>query len=172
MIADQQGLSMRLRIGAFLLFAGCIFQAVAAIDRPPVAAIASAHPLATQAGMEILADGGNAFDAAVAVSAVLAVVEPYGSGIGGGGFWLLHRARDGFEVMVDGREKAPLAASRDMYLDAAGEVVPGLSVDGALAAGIPGEPAALDHIARYYGRLPLARGLQPAIRLAREGRCF
>jgi len=160
---------MRLRIGAFLLFAGCIFQAVAAIDRPPVAAVASAHPLATEAGMEILAEGGNAFDAAVAVSAVLAVVEPYGSGIGGGGFWLLHRARDGFEVMVDGREKAPLAASRDMYLDAAGEVVPGLSVDGALAAGIPGEPAALDHIARYYGRLPLARSLQPAIRLAREG---
>ena len=71
--------------------------------------------------------------------------------------------------MVDGREKAPLAASRDMYLDADGEVVPDLSVDGALAAGIPGEPAALDHIARHYGRLPLARSLRPAIRLAREG---
>jgi gamma-glutamyltranspeptidase/glutathione hydrolase len=169
MITGQQGLSMRLCSGAFLLFVSCFFQVVAAVDRPPVAAIASAHPLATQAGMEILADGGNAFDAAVAVSAALAVVEPYSSGIGGGGFWLLHRARDGFEVMVDGREKAPLAASRDMYLDAAGEVVPALSVNGALAAGIPGEPAALDHIARYYGRLPLARSLQPAIRLAREG---
>jgi gamma-glutamyltranspeptidase/glutathione hydrolase len=169
MIADRQGLKMRLRCGVFLLFASIIFQTVAATDRPPVAAIASAHPLATQAGMEILAEGGNAFDAAVAVSAVLAVVEPYSSGIGGGGFWLLHRSRDGFEVMVDGREKAPLAASRDMYLDAAGEVVPGLSVDGVLAAGIPGEPAALDHIARHYGRLPLARSLQPAIQLARAG---
>jgi gamma-glutamyltranspeptidase/glutathione hydrolase len=169
MMAARQGLRIRLRCGAFLLFASCIFQVAVAADRPPVAAIASAHPLATQAGMEILAEGGNAFDAAVAVSAVLAVVEPYSSGIGGGGFWLLHRARDGFDVMVDGREKAPLAASRDMYLDAAGEVVPGLSVDGALAAGIPGEPAALDHIARHYGRLPLARSLQPAIRLAREG---
>jgi len=158
-----------LRYGAFLLFIGCVFPAVADVIRPPLAAIASAHPLATQAGMEILADGGNAFDAAVAVSAALAVVEPYSSGIGGGGFWLLHRARDRFDVMVDGREKAPLAARRDMYLDADGEVISGLSVDGALAAGIPGEPAALVHIARHYGRLPLERSLQPAIRLARQG---
>ena len=119
--------------------------------------------------MEILAAGGNAFDAAVAVSAVLAVVEPHGSGLGGGGFWLLHRASDGFNVMVDGREQAPLAAHRDMYLDADGKVVPGLSVDGALAAGIPGEPAALVHIADRYGRLPLAQSLAPAIRLARKG---
>jgi len=158
-----------LRYGAFLLFVCSMFSTVAVADRPPVAAIASAHPLATQAGMEILAAGGNAFDAAVAVSAALAVVEPYSSGIGGGGFWLLHRARDGHEVMVDGREKAPLAAHRDMYLDADGVVIPGLSVDGALAAGIPGEPAALVHIARHYGRLPLKRSLQPAIRLARKG---
>jgi gamma-glutamyltranspeptidase/glutathione hydrolase len=133
------------------------------------AAIASAHPLATQAGMEILAAGGNAFDAAVAVSAALAVVEPYGSGLGGGGFWLLHRASDDLEVMVDGREKAPQAAHSDMYLDEHGDVVPGLSVNGALAAGIPGEPAALVHIAQHYGRLPLRRTLAPAIRLAREG---
>ncbi|MEN8108259.1 MAG: gamma-glutamyltransferase [Pseudomonadota bacterium] len=133
------------------------------------AAIASAHPLATQAGMEILTTGGNAFDAAVAVSAVLAVVEPYSSGIGGGGFWLLHRASDGLDVMVDGRERAPLAATPDMYLDEAGEVVPGLSITGALAAGIPGEPAALVHIAERYGRLPLAELLAPAIQIAREG---
>lgn len=137
--------------------------------RPPAAAIASAHPLATQAGMEILGAGGNAFDAAVAVSAALAVVEPYSSGFGGGGFWLLHRESDGFDVMVDGREKAPLAATRNMYLDSSGNVVPGLSVDGALAAGIPGEPAALVHIAERYGRLPLKRSLAAAIRLARDG---
>ena len=137
--------------------------------RPAQQAIASAHPLASAAGMEILAAGGNAFDAAVAVSAALAVVEPYSSGIGGGGFWLLHRASDGRQVMIDGRERAPLAARRDMYLDAAGEVVPGLSMDGALAAAIPGEPAALDHLARRYGRLPLARALAPAIRLAESG---
>ncbi len=138
-------------------------------EAPPVAAIASAHPLATEAGHEILHQGGNAFDAAVAVSAVLAVVEPYSSGIGGGGFWLLHRASDGFEVMVDGRERAPLAAGRDLYLDSAGTVVPGLSINGPLAAGIPGEPAALVHIAERYGRLSLKQTLAPAIRLAREG---
>ncbi len=135
----------------------------------PPAAIASAHPLATEAGHEILSQGGNAFDAAVAVSAALAVVEPYSSGIGGGGFWLLHRAADGFETMVDGRERAPLSASSDLYLDQAGEVVPGLSIDGPLAAGIPGEPAALVHMAEKYGRLPLSASLAPAIRLARSG---
>jgi len=136
---------------------------------PPQAAVASAHPLATRAGMEILAAGGNAFDAAVAVSAALAVVEPASSGLGGGGFWLLHRASDGREVMIDGREKAPLAAQRDMYLDDKGEVIPHASVDGPLAAAIPGEPAALAHLAQHYGRLPLAKSLAPAIRLARDG---
>ena len=159
----------RLRYGAFLLCACLLVSTSLLAARPPVAAVASAHPLATRAGMDILASGGNAFDAAVAVSAALAVVEPYSSGLGGGGFWLLHRARDAHEVMVDGRERAPLAATRDMYLDADGDVVPGLSVDGALAAGIPGVPAALVHISRRYGRLPLQQNLAPAIQLAREG---
>jgi len=131
--------------------------------------VASAHPAASRAGMEILAAGGNAFDAAVAVAATLAVVEPYSSGLGGGGFWLLHVAGDGRQVFLDGRERAPLAARRDMYLDAAGNVVPGASIDGPLAAGIPGVPAALVHLARKYGRLPLARSLAPAVRAAREG---
>ncbi|MCW8972529.1 MAG: gamma-glutamyltransferase [Gammaproteobacteria bacterium] len=150
-----------------LLLLPCLV--LASVEKPPASAIASAHPLATEAGMEILQAGGNAFDAAVAVSAALAVVEPYSSGIGGGGFWLLHRAEDGFETMLDGRERAPLAAQRDMYLDAEGEVIPGLSMDGPLAAGIPGEPAALAHLSEHYGRLTLARSLVPAIRLAREG---
>jgi gamma-glutamyltranspeptidase/glutathione hydrolase len=136
--------------------------------RPPQAAIASAHPLATEAGHEILARGGNAFDAAVAVAAALAVVEPWNSGLGGGGFFLLHRARDGFEVMIDARERAPLAATRDMYLRD-GRPVPALSIDGALAAGIPGTPAALVHLAKKYGKLPLKQTLAPAIRLARDG---
>jgi gamma-glutamyltranspeptidase/glutathione hydrolase len=136
---------------------------------PQHAAIASAHPLATRAGHQVLAAGGNAFDAAVAVSATLSVVEPYSSGLGGGGFWLLRRASDGHEVMVDGRERAPLAARRDMYLDADGEVVAGLSLDGPLAAGIPGSPAALALIAQRYGRLPLSASLATAVRLAREG---
>ncbi|MCP3670823.1 MAG: gamma-glutamyltransferase [Gammaproteobacteria bacterium] len=150
----------------FLLLAFSVFPVVAAGE---TAAIASAHPQATAAGHEILSKGGNAFDAAVAVSAALAVVEPYSSGIGGGGFWLLHRAADGFETMLDGRERAPLAASSDLYLDQDGEVVPSLSIDGPLAAGIPGEPAALIHLAENYGCLPLSTTLAPAIRLARSG---
>ena len=133
------------------------------------AAIASAHPLATAAGFEILAKGGNVFDAAVAVSAALAVVEPSGSGLGGGGYWLLHREKDGFETLIDGREKAPLAAHKSMYLDKDGKVIPKLAVDGALAAAIPGLPAGLVHIVEKYGQLPLAQSLAPAIRYAQTG---
>lgn len=136
---------------------------------PARGAIASAHPLATAAGREMLEQGGNAFDAAVAIGAALGVVEPAGSGLGGGGYWLLHRARDEFEVMIDARERAPGAASADMYLDAKGDVIPRLSLDGPLAAAIPGTPAALVHISAKYGRLPLAAALVPAIRLARHG---
>jgi len=146
-----------------LLASGCSHSA------PPAAAVASAHPTATRAGQAILAAGGNAFDAAVAVAATLAVVEPYSSGLGGGGFWLLHRAADGKEVMLDGREKAPMAATRDMYLDQNGQVVPGRSMDGPLAAGIPGVPAALVKLAREYGKLSLKQDLAPAIQAAREG---
>jgi gamma-glutamyltranspeptidase / glutathione hydrolase len=133
------------------------------------AAIASAYPLASQAGQEILAAGGNAFDAAVAVSAALAVVEPTSSGLGGGGFYLLHRQADGYETMVDAREKAPGAASRDMYLDKAGNAVENASIAGSLASAIPGEPAAFEYLARKYGKLSLKQDLQPAIRLARDG---
>ena len=133
------------------------------------AGIATAHPMATQAGEKILQQGGNAFDAAVAISAALAVVEPYSSGLGGGGFWLLHRSSDGFETMIDGREKAPLKAHRDMYLDKAGKVIPGLSMNGALAAGIPGVPAALELLSKKYGKLSLKQSLQPAIKYARNG---
>ena len=136
---------------------------------PNRAAVASAHPLASEAGVEILARGGNAFDAAVAVSAALGVVEPYGSGLGGGVFFLLHRASDDKDIMIDGREVAPAAARVDMYLDENGEPLPGASRDGPLAAGIPGLPAALVHLAENYGRLPLSESLQPAIRFAEQG---
>lgn len=163
----------RVRRQCYALLACVWTVAVAGAQTPPrnpaQAAIASAHPLATEAGLEILRKGGNAFDAAVAVSAALAVVEPSSSGLGGGGFWLLHQAVGQRDVFVDGREVAPLAATRDMYLDAAGNPVPGRSTNTALAAGIPGHPAALSHLATKYGRLPLRESMQPAIRLAREG---
>ena len=162
------------RLGvAALLFAVAACSGAVSPDRgdarPGQAAIASPHPLATRAGQEVLEAGGNAFDAAVAVSAALAVVEPFGSGIGGGGFFLLHRAEDGHQVMVDARETAPGEATRDMYLDDDGQPIPRLSQDGALAAGIPGLPAALVHISERYGRLPLADVLAPAIRHAEDG---
>ena len=164
------------RISVFLLFALSLpplHAATAATPIPPTgpgkAAIASAYPLASDAGKEILAKGGNAFDAAVAVAAALAVVEPSSSGLGGGGFLLLRRAKDGFETMIDLREMAPGAASRDMYLDKDGNVIEGLSRDSALAAGIPGEAAGLAHLARKYGKLPLTVSMAPAIKLAREG---
>src|SRR5262245_60664890 len=137
--------------------------------KPPVAAIASAYPLASDAGFEILAAGGNAFDAAVAISAALEVTEPRGSGLGGGGFYMLHRASDGSDLFLDAREVAPAAATRDMFLDADGKVVPGKSTDTALAGAIPGEVAAWAYLAEKYGRLPLKQSLQPAIRLARNG---
>ena len=133
------------------------------------AGIATAHPLATKAGYEILEMGGNAFDAAVTVSAVLSVVEPYSSGLGGGGFFLLHNAEDGQSVFVDAREKAPSMADRDMYLDENGDVLRTASLNGPLASGIPGLPAALYHVTNNHGSMPLYKLLEPAIRLARDG---
>lgn len=154
---------------AFAAFLLSIAPAWTADVLPERAGIASAHPLADEAGYEILEKGGNAFDAAVAVSAALSVVEPFSSGIGGGGFYLLHRAENDFDVMIDGRETAPAAATPDMYLDAEGNVDRSRVLQGAQSAGIPGTPAALVHIAGNYGRLPLETTLEPAIRLAREG---
>ena len=136
------------------------------IDGP---GIASAHPIATQAGLKILEQGGNAFDAAVAVSAALSVVEPYSSGIGGGGFFLLFRSSDNFTTFIDAREVAPGMSEPDMYLDSDRNFIPRSSLVGPLASGIPGLPAALAHVAENYGNLPLKQSLQPAIKLAEEG---
>ncbi|MGQ0801743.1 MAG: gamma-glutamyltransferase [Pseudomarimonas sp.] len=144
----------------------------AASVRPPHAAIASANSQATDAGIEIIQAGGNAFDAAVAVSATLGLVEPESSGIGGGAFMLLHVAATDSQVFIDARERAPLAASRDMYLGADGEPKRESSVNGALAAAIPGLPAGLVHLAKNYGKLPLSVSLAPAIKLATEGWTF
>lgn len=140
-----------------------------AASRPGQAAVASAHPAATVAGEETLAHGGNAFDAAVAVSAALAVVEPYSSGLGGGGFFLLRQAGEQPTYrFLDARERAPLAAHSDLYRRD-GKIQPELSLNGPLAAAIPGLPAALVELAQRYGRLPLKDSLLPAIRLARDG---
>ena len=153
-----------------LYFVTSVPLAVTARDLSPGQnAIASAHALATDAGHTVLVAGGNAFDAAIAVAAALAVVEPYSSGIGGGGFFLVHDARTQHDGMVDARETAPAAATQTMFLDAHGKVAPERSLNGALAAGIPGLPAGLVYLAKHYARLPLARNLAPAIALANQG---
>ena len=156
----------------FCFFAFCTAPSAFAINyakHPASYAVASAHPLATHAGLAILAAGGNAFDAAIAVSAALAVVEPYHSGLGGGGFWLLHQEKYNKDIVIDGREVAPMAATEKMFLDKNGQLIPSLSLNGGLASAIPGEPAALVFMAKHYGRLSLAQILAPAIRLADEG---
>ena len=154
----------------FVLVAGLIFNTAACqADFAPAHAVASAHPLATAAGVEMLREGGNAFDAAIAVSAALGVVEPYSSGFGGGGFWLIHRARDGKQVMIDGRETAPALAHERMYRDRQDKVIKGASLNGPLAAGIPGSAAALVHIAEHYGKLPLSKITGAGKTLCRTG---
>ena len=157
-----------LRAGVFAVCCLAALQ-VQSADTPPGYALATAHPLATKAGAEILEAGGNAFDAAVAVSAALSVVEPQASAVGGGGFFLLHRQSDGLQILVDGREVAPLASTPGMFLDAKGVADPKKSRVGALAAAIPGGPAAWVHIAGKYGSKPLPALLVPAVRYAREG---
>ncbi|WP_372014622.1 gamma-glutamyltransferase [Pseudoxanthomonas sp. 10H] len=173
------GVLPRLLLALFLSVPAAVLPALAAdgsaglAPRPGQAAIASAHKLATDAGFEVLDKGGNAFDAAVAVSATLSVVEPISSGLGGGGFFLLHQAGEGGaagrDVFIDGREAAPAAATMDQYRTADGGLDSDKAENGPWAAAIPGLPAALVHVAGKYGRLPLSQSLAPAIRLARDG---
>lgn len=135
----------------------------------PDGACVTAHPLATQACAEVLAEGGNAFDAAVAASATLGVVEPFCSGLGGGGFFLLHRADRNDNIFIDGREKAPSASTADLYRGADGKVDAMASITGAKAAAIPFQAALLEHTAQRYGSRKFAKLLAPAIKAAREG---
>ena len=175
-------LALAFAIAGSLLLGGCgaadAPRAVAATQTAPAAAttkgpgkaaVASSHRIATDAGLEVLAKGGNAFDAAVAVSSTLSVVEPISSGLGGGGFFLLHDAASGRDVFVDARETAPASATPAAFLDENGELDRDRATNGPWSAGIPGLPAALVHVAREYGELPLSTTLAPAIRIAREG---
>ncbi len=138
-------------------------------ERSQKGMVVSAHPLASDSGVEMLQLGGNAVDAAVATAFAISVVEPFSAGIGGGGFLLLHQAGTEDVKALDFRERAPLAATRDMYLDAAGKVRPNASINGHLAAGVPGTVAGLYEVHRQYGKLPWSTVVQPAIRLANQG---
>jgi gamma-glutamyltranspeptidase/glutathione hydrolase len=130
--------------------------------------VVSAHGLASEIGVEILRQGGNAVDAAVAVGFALAVVYPRAGNLGGGGFMVLHLA-DGSDAVIDYREAAPAAAGSDVYQDADGEVIPGASTLGYRAAGVPGTVAGLALALEKYGTMDLARVIEPARRLAAEG---
>jgi gamma-glutamyltranspeptidase / glutathione hydrolase len=143
-----------------------------ATPQPPVAAehgmVVTAQHLATHVGVDVLKAGGNAVDAAVAVGYALAVVYPAAGNLGGGGFMTIELA-NGRKTFIDFREKAPLAATADMYLDKNGKVVPGASTRGYLAVGVPGTVAGLEKARSEYGRMPRAELLAPAIRYARDG---
>lgn len=130
-------------------------------------AVVSAHPIASEVGLAMLKKGGNAIDAAIATQLALAVVYPAAGNIGGGGFMVAHLA-DGNNITLDYREKAPGSAHRDMYLDAAGNAITSLSINGHLAAGVPGTVAGLFAAAKY-GKLPFKQLVQPAIDLAEKG---
>ncbi|MEL6863071.1 MAG: gamma-glutamyltransferase [Bacteroidota bacterium] len=135
----------------------------------PKAMVVSAHPLATEAGLEVLKKGGNAVDAAIAVQFALAVTYPVAGNIGGGGFMVI-RLNDGTIATLDFREKAPAAAHRDMYLDSLGNVVKGLSLNGHLAPGVPGSVDGMFKAFEKYSQLKDFKPLiEPAIRLANEG---
>ena len=143
---------------------------------PPAAApvlarhalVVSAHPVASGVGRAIMEQGGNAYDAAVAVQFALAVVLPVAGNVGGGGF-IVYRDHAGPAGTLDFRETAPAAASRDMYLDASGNVVPGLSTYGVLSTGTPGTVAGMAALHQKLGKLPWARLVAPAVRLAQRG---
>src|ERR687892_992226 len=134
---EQRFVVRALRNAALLLAVAFVWSVTTAIAAQSSAAVASAHPLATAAGRAILERGGNANDAAVAVAAALAVVEPYSSGLGGGGFFLLHRAADRFQVMIDARETAPSGVTDSYYFDAQGRPIRGATVRGGTAVAVP-----------------------------------
>jgi gamma-glutamyltranspeptidase/glutathione hydrolase len=158
-------------LAALAAIAGAAVHAASAAY-PPAAAehgmVVTAHQLATKVGIDVLQRGGNAVDAAVAVGYALAVVYPAAGNLGGGGFMTIQFA-DGRKTFIDFREKAPLAATPDMYLDASGNVVRGASTEGHLAVGVPGTVAGLEYAREQYGTRPRATLIAPAISFAKRG---
>jgi gamma-glutamyltranspeptidase/glutathione hydrolase len=146
---------------------------LAASPKPAVAAhgmVVSSEPIAADIGLRVLKDGGNAVDAAIAVSAALNVTEGYNSGMGGGCFIMIYWAATGEVFAVDGRERAPLKAGRDMYIDKKSKsVIPGLSTEGITSVATPGQPAALDLIHKRWGTLSWKDLFAPAVAVADNG---
>lgn len=149
-----------------ILFAHSILSAQIARSRNGM--VVSASDLATKVGVEILKKGGNAIDAAVAVGFALAVTFPAAGNLGGGGFLVYYR-NDGFTTSIDFREKAPLKAHRDMFLDSLGNPILELSQTGATSAGVPGSVDGLIYAQKKYGKLKFSQVIEPAIKLAKNG---
>ncbi|HKS76294.1 MAG TPA: gamma-glutamyltransferase, partial [Terriglobales bacterium] len=162
----------RHKLLAFLLVATLVPCLAWAAPLHPVhaqhAVVASVHELASKAGVEVMQAGGNAIDAAVATGFALAVVHPQAGNLGGGGFMLIRMA-DGAVHFVDYREKAPAAATADMYLDSQKKVIPGASLLGYKSIAVPSSVAGMVYAQKKYGKLSLELDLAPAIKLAREG---
>jgi gamma-glutamyltranspeptidase/glutathione hydrolase len=172
--APTNAMKTRLRFPwlRLLVAAAIAFAPVPAAAAAPVGAehgmVVTAHELATKVGIDVLQRGGNAIDAAVAVGYALAVVYPAAGNLGGGGFMTLQLA-DGRKTFVDFREKAPLAATANMFLDSAGNVVRGASTLGHLAVGVPGTVAGLEYAREKYGTFPRAQLIAPALSFAKRG---
>ncbi len=159
-------------LGCFVLIATTLLNPVLAASPDATygkqGMVASRTTLASKAGIEVMKQGGNAVDGAVATAFALAVTYPSAGNIGGGGFAVV-RTQDGKVITLDHREKAPHKAHRDMYLDAEGEVIKGLSTNTLQAAGVPGSVDGLLELLESYGSLPLKKVMAPAIRLAEKG---
>ena len=132
-------------------------------------AVVTSNALATEVGEKILAEGGNAYDAATTISAMLSVVEPFASGLGGGAFWLIYDAKSNKYKMLDARETAPLQSHKNMYLDENEDIIKNISTLGPLSAGIPGIPAVLSYVNDKYGSKKLSTLLDPAYKAAING---
>jgi len=160
-------------VAVALVYCQSVSAAFVKPTRSQQAMVVSAHPLATEVGIEILRRGGNAVDAAVATAFAISVVEPFSAGIGGGGFLLLYGRLAGTSSpqmkALDFRERAPQLATRDMYLDEAGKPRPEASVNGHLAVAVPGTVAGLYEVQRQYGKLSWQETVAPSIQLARQG---
>lgn len=165
---------MRILSRSILLFIVVFYTQIAsAAFKQPLrgkrAIVVSAHPLASDAGLEMLQEGGNAIDAAVATTFAISVVEPFSAGIGGGGFLLLRNSKHRKIKALDFRERAPLKATKNMYLDDKGKVRRNASINGYLAVGTPGTVAGMYEVHRRYGKLPWKTVVEPSVKLAKDG---
>ncbi|MDF5711244.1 MAG: gamma-glutamyltransferase [Nostoc sp. S4] len=168
-VKPKPAAGVAIAIFSFILYSQVASAALTLPLRSKKGMVVSAHPLASEAGISMLRKGGNAVDAAVATALAISVVEPFSAGIGGGGFLLMHFEKTGEMKALDFRERAPLKATRNMYLDAQGKVRPNASINGYLAVATPGTVAGLYEVHHRYGKLSWQEVVKPAIALAKDG---